>query len=163
MKLKKLKIMMLSLFLGANLFASDVNLTKEEAIKIIQPFYGYLVGKATRAEVDAITDSNWRDHHSNKKGDSWNKKQSLDFLGGPYQQMLPNMKYEMKRVYISGNDVIVRGSLESSPNGKMFLGTPIKEGKTFKIMTIDIHTIKNGKMIKSYHLEDMLGALKQLK
>lgn len=162
MKLLKLKIVAMALLLSTNLFASEQALSKETAIKVIQPFYNYLVGKASRAEVDAITDSSWRDHHSNKKGDSWDKKQSLDFLGGPYQQMLPNMKYEMIKVYISGNDVIVRGSLESSPKGKMFLGTPIKEGKTFKIMTIDIHTIKNGKIIKSYHLEDMLGALKQL-
>jgi hypothetical protein len=35
-------------------------------------------------------------------------------------------------------------------------------GKSFHIMTIDIHELSNGKIVKSYHLEDWSTAVKQL-
>jgi predicted ester cyclase len=35
-------------------------------------------------------------------------------------------------------------------------------GKSFKIMSIDIHTIEDGKIKRSYHVEDWAGAMRQL-
>ena len=37
------------------------------------------------------------------------------------------------------------------------------KGKSFEIMSIDIHTIKDKKIVKTYHIEDWAGALRQLK
>jgi len=36
------------------------------------------------------------------------------------------------------------------------------KGKGFDILTIDIHTLEGGKIIRSYHVEDWAGALRQL-
>ena len=35
-------------------------------------------------------------------------------------------------------------------------------GKKFQIMTIDIHTVKDGKLIAAHHVEDWAGAIRQL-
>jgi hypothetical protein len=35
-------------------------------------------------------------------------------------------------------------------------------GKSFSIMSIDVHTIEGGKMVHSYHIEDWIGATRQL-
>jgi hypothetical protein len=35
-------------------------------------------------------------------------------------------------------------------------------GKSFKLMSIDVHTPEGGKMVRSYHIEDWLGAVRQL-
>ena len=35
-------------------------------------------------------------------------------------------------------------------------------GKGFKIMSIDIHTIEGGKIVCSYHIEDWIGAMRQV-
>jgi predicted ester cyclase len=35
-------------------------------------------------------------------------------------------------------------------------------GKSFKLMSIDVHTIADGKLTRSYHLEDWMGAVRQL-
>ena len=35
-------------------------------------------------------------------------------------------------------------------------------GKSFKLMSIDVHTLENGKLTRSYHLEDWMGAVRQL-
>ncbi|MEC8775090.1 MAG: hypothetical protein VXX79_09610 [Pseudomonadota bacterium] len=47
--------------------------------------------------------------------------------------------------------------------------TPIKpifglerQGRSFKIMTIDIHTVEKGRIVKSHHVEEWFKAMKQL-
>jgi len=42
-----------------------------------------------------------------------------------------------------------------------FMGAP-HTGKSFKLMSIDVHTLEGGKMVRSYHIEDWLGAVRQL-
>ena len=37
------------------------------------------------------------------------------------------------------------------------------KGKSWEIMSIDIHTVENGKVVTSYHVEDWAGAIRQLK
>ena len=61
----------------------------------------------------------------------------------------------------AGDRVIVRGRASGTPKGPLF-GVDGK-GKSFTIMSIDIHTIKDGKIVKTYHVEDWAGALAQLK
>jgi len=46
---------------------------------------------------------------------------------------------------------------------KDFMGMPTDGTKSFKIMTIDVHTVQEGKIIKTNHVEDWATALKQLK
>jgi hypothetical protein len=41
------------------------------------------------------------------------------------------------------------------------MGAP-HSGKSFKLMSIDVHTLEGGKMIRSYHIEDWMGAVRQL-
>jgi predicted ester cyclase len=61
---------------------------------------------------------------------------------------------------VSGDKVIVRGQANGTPPGD-FIGAPHR-GQSFSIMSIDIHTIENGKIIRTFHVEDMLGAQTQL-
>ena len=35
-------------------------------------------------------------------------------------------------------------------------------GKSFRIMSIDIHTVENGKLTRAYHVEDWMSAVRQL-
>ena len=55
----------------------------------------------------------------------------------------------------------MRSRATGTPKGPFF-GVDGK-GKSFDILTIDIHTIKNGQVITTYHVEDWAGALRQLK
>jgi len=59
-------------------------------------------------------------------------------------------------VFVVGDRAIVRGDVAGTPTGELF-GAP-HTGKSFKIMTIDIQTIKHGKLVRTYHLENGLGA-----
>jgi hypothetical protein len=41
------------------------------------------------------------------------------------------------------------------------MGNPTN-GKSFKLMSIDVHTLEGGKIARTYHVEDWQGAFRQL-
>src|SRR5437870_9401706 len=73
----------------------------------------------------------------------------------------PDMKFDIKEILVSGDRVIVRGEVTGTPAGDLF-GVP-HTGKSFRIMAIDIQTIRDGKIARTYHLENWLSALGQLR
>jgi predicted ester cyclase len=54
----------------------------------------------------------------------------------------------------------VRGEATGTPAGEFMGAAPT--GKSFKMMSIDVHTLEGGKMVRTYHIEDWLGAVRQL-
>ena len=92
--------------------------------------------------------------------DCWDKQRSIQVITG-FETSIPDMKFEIKEVLVAGDRVVVRGEVAGTPAGELF-GVP-HTGKSFKIMAIDIQTIKDGKIAKTYHLENWLSALGQLR
>jgi len=69
-------------------------------------------------------------------------------------------KHRGPQVLRVSNQVTVRGEATGTPAGE-FMGVPYT-GKSFKLMSIDVHTLEGGKMVRTYHIEDWLGAVRQL-
>lgn len=59
-----------------------------------------------------------------------------------------------------GNFVTVRSRATGTPVAPFF-GVD-GEGRRFDILTIDIHELEDGVIVRSYHVEDWAGALRQL-
>lgn len=74
--------------------------------------------------------------------------------------VFPGMKFAPREVLVSGNRIVVRGETWGTPSDA-FLGIPPR-GKSFRVMTIDIHSVDDGRIVKSYHVEDWLRATHQL-
>lgn len=68
------------------------------------------------------------------------------------QSLIPDFNIELREVMVAGDKVIVRGELSGSPTGPLMGVDP--QGRSFYIMTTDIHQIAGGKIVHSYHLED---------
>lgn len=79
---------------------------------------------------------------------------------GGFGKLIPDLGWEIKEVLVDGNRIIVRGEARGTPQGAFF-GVPAG-GKSFQIMTIDIHTVANGKLAAAHHVEDWAGAIRQL-
>ena len=71
------------------------------------------------------------------------------------------MKFDIKEGLVSGDRVILRGEVSGTPTGDLF-GVP-HSGKSFLTMAIDIQTIRDGKIARTYHLENWFSALGQLR
>ena len=93
-------------------------------------------------------------------GECWGRDNSIRVVGG-FAKSIPDMKFDIKEVLVAGDRVIVRGEVTGTPAGDLF-GVP-HSGKSFRIMAIDIQTIKDGKIARTYHLENWLSAVGQLR
>ena len=60
----------------------------------------------------------------------------------------------------AGDKVVVRSTI-SGTQAAPFAGFPSK-GKSFSVMAIDIHQFKDGKVVKTWHIENWLSGLFQM-
>lgn len=137
-------------------------LNKDDALKVVTPLYSFFNGKTSADDVRLSFDPNYKSF----SGHGENEYKSQNALIGKFQSFLykaiPDLKWEIKDAFISGNRVIVIGEASGTPAGERFMGVPVVNGNSFKIMSTDIHTIKNGKIVKTYHIENWVGAIQQL-
>ena len=77
-----------------------------------------------------------------------------------FHQTFHDLKITTDDIICSGDKIVVRSTLEATQAGD-FGGFP-PMGRRFTIMAIDIHQLGNGKIIKTWHLEDWLGGLFQM-
>lgn len=79
-----------------------------------------------------------------------------------FWQLIPDLKWEVREMLQDGNRVVVRSIASGSPKGD-FMGMNLNGSKSFKVMTMDIHTMENGQIKQIYHIEDWAAAMKQLR
>jgi predicted ester cyclase len=127
----------------------------------VQVFYEFLSNPDsethTAAFIEASTDT-WE-----SIGDYSGKNKGRDaFLGqiGGFAKLLPDLNWAIEDMHESGDFVTVRSRATGTPVAPFF-GVD-GEGRSFDIMTIDIHELADGKIVRSYHVEDWAGALQQL-
>jgi steroid delta-isomerase-like uncharacterized protein len=75
-------------------------------------------------------------------------------------QTFPDLKVAVQEVLEDGNKVIVRSEISGTQKGA-FLGFPSKNRKLV-IQAIDIHELKDGKIVRTWHSEDWMTGFHQL-
>lgn len=127
----------------------------------VTKFYDLLSNPGAQAQVDAFvaaTSDNWK-----SIGDYSGKNKSRDaFLGqvGGFAKLIPDLKWAVQDMHEDGAFVVVRSRATGTPVAPFF-GVD-GEGRSFDIMTIDIHELKDGVIVQTHHVEDWAGALQQL-
>src|ERR1700720_3618742 len=143
--------------------ASAQSLTEAQARTIIAPWYS-LFNVASRGDVKTIQEqvltADYESCSGYLPGECWGRDTSIKVVGN-FSNSIPDMKFDIKEVLVADDRVIVRGEVAGTPAGDLF-GVP-HTGKSFKIMAIDIQTIKDGMIIKTFHMENWLSALGQLR
>jgi ketosteroid isomerase-like protein len=143
--------------------ASAQNISEAQARAIIAPWYS-LFNATTRGDVKSIQEqvltADYESCAGYLPGECWGRDTSIKVIGN-FSISIPDMKFDIKEVLLSGDRVIVRGEVTGTPAGELF-GAP-HTGKSFRMMAIDIQTIRDGKIAKTYHMENWLSALTQLR
>lgn len=128
---------------------------------LVQTFYDYLSNPTSDIHAEAFKSSTTEAWGS--IGDYSGKIKTRDgFIGqvGGFGKLIPDLNWAVEEMLQDGDRVVVRSRATGTPTGPLF-GVDGK-GKGFDILTIDIHTIEDGKIIRTYHVEDWAGALRQL-
>ena len=76
--------------------------------------------------------------------------------------LIPDLTWEPQELLQDGNQVIVRSVASGSPKGD-FMGLVLDGSRSFRMMTIDIHTVEDGRIRRVHHVEEWATALKQLR
>ena len=162
MKRSTLSATALAALAGAALGASTAlaEMTPESARASLTPFYRALNAANAGEAPDLIKQSTATDWVTCRGNDLCNSREEVIAGIGARLKAIPDLKWEIKEVLVSGDRAIVRGEATGTPAGN-FMGVATN-GKSFKLMSIDVHTIDGGKIVRTYHVEDWQGAFRQL-
>ena len=130
---------------------------------VVEAFYSQLLTKPASSNIAAnaqkIIAPDWLSL-GNNSGKGKTRAQFIRQMSG-FGKAVPNLKWVPQEILRQGNRYVVRARATGTPTGKLF-GIP-PSGKSFDIMSIDIHTVENGMIVRSYHIEDWASAIRQLR
>lgn len=143
--------------------ASAGELTVKQATDLVMPWYG-LFNVAEKHDVRAVHEQVYTEDFKSCSGylpsDCHDRDYSIKMISG-FPKLIPDLRVKVLDVMVSGDKIIVRADARGTPAGEFF-GVP-HTGKSFYIMTIDILTVRDGKISHTYHLENWFNALAQLR
>ena len=161
--MKRLVQLVATAVLTIPLIASAQSLTEAQARAVIAPWYALFnqpVQGDMRTLQEQVLTADYESCWGYLPAECWGRETSIRVVGG-FAKSIPDMKFDIKEVLVSGDRVIVRGEVTGTPAGDLF-GVP-HTGKSFRIMAIDIQPIKDGKIAQTYLLENWLSSLGQLR
>jgi SnoaL-like polyketide cyclase len=139
---------------------AHAEISLEAARASVAPFYKALNAEFAKDSPDLVRQATAPDWVSCRGNDVCNSRDEVIAGIGARLKSVPDLTWQIKEILVSGNQVIVRGEAVGTPAGE-FMGAP-HTGKSFKVMSIDVHTLEGGKMVRSHHIEDWMGAVRQL-
>lgn len=133
---------------------------------IVLPFYQKALTVNTETTPEAVLNNILADSFVSFGTIDVANKSKEQLIGqlGFFWKMIPDLVWIPQEIITNGNQVIVRSKVTGTPNspeGKFF-GVPTDGSKSFQTMSIDIHTVENGKIVKIHHIEDWATAIKQV-
>jgi predicted ester cyclase len=129
---------------------------------VVRAFYERLLSAAAAPDLAqraaAVLAPDWRSFGNNDTGvDAATFVRNVQSVG----QIIPNLHWEVVEMTAAGDCYVVRGRATGTP-AQPFMGVA-PTGHSFNIMSIDIHTVRDGHIVQSYHVEDWAGAVRQLR
>jgi steroid delta-isomerase-like uncharacterized protein len=130
--------------------------------EVVKPFYTKCLTVNAETNTAEVMDKMLADNFQSISSTETKGKAQLTGQVQHFWKLIPDLKWEIQEMLQDGNRVVVRSIASGTPNGDFF-GVPLTGQKSFKIMTIDIHTVEKDQVIQVYHIEDWSTAMKQLK
>ncbi len=146
--------------LGFAASPASAQMTEEAARAGLAPFYRALNAANASEAPELIKQSTTPEWVTCRGNDLCNTRDEVMAAIGQRLRNIPDLKWEIKEVLVAGNRVIVRGEATGTPAGEL-MGAPTN-GKSFKLMSLDVHTLEGGKIARTYHVEDWQGAFRQV-
>lgn len=130
-------------------------------LAVVRAFYSELLSKPTTVTEDDVYAVLARDYVSIPTPPAGPGAEGVFNTLKYFGQAVPDLAWEPQEILQHGNRYTVRGRATGTPVGP-FLGVEPATGKAFDIMSIDILTVENGRLVHVYHVEDWTSAIAQL-
>lgn len=135
-------------------------LTIEHARRIVEPLYDALNQPAKKDVRTLLARATHHGYQSYSTNDDWLNRDQLADVFKEIGSVVPDLRWTIKDILVAGDQITVRGEASGTPRGELFGAKPT--GKSFKTMSIDVFTVKDGKLASAYHVENWIGALQQI-
>jgi predicted SnoaL-like aldol condensation-catalyzing enzyme/predicted ester cyclase len=135
-------------------------LTAERARRIVTPLYEALNQPSKKDVAALLARAASPDYRSYSTNEEWLSREQLAEVFKTLGSAIPDLSWTIKDVLAIGDQIVVRGEMAGRPTGEVFGAKPT--GKSFKSMSIDVFTVKDGKLASAYHVENWVSALQQI-
>lgn len=136
------------------------SLTAHQARAIVAPLYDAL-NEPLKKDIPALLAS-----AANADYQSCSTNQDClgrDELAGQFKMfgtIIPDLHWTIEDIWTSGDRIVVRGEASGTPVQPLFGVKPT--GKSFRTISIDTFTVRNGKLASAYHVENWAAAMQQI-
>jgi predicted ester cyclase len=137
-------------------------MSADEAQSTVLPFYRQALTVNTATSPTAVLERLLAEGFQSVNGQETKSKAALIKQVEYFWKLIPNLSWEVQDVVVGGSKVVVRSVASGSPRGA-FMGLDLDGTRTFRIDTIDIHEVADGRIARVHHLEDWATAIRQLK
>jgi predicted ester cyclase len=129
-----------------------------DAQTLIEPFYDLFRSKQRDWDAGfAVLAEDWKSYYTN--GAYRTKADTRPYIQGLFEQV-PDINVEILDLVVDGPKIAVRSELSGTPVGDFMVP---HTGRSFSIMTIDIHQVgSDGRLAVLHHSEDWGTAIRQL-
>jgi predicted SnoaL-like aldol condensation-catalyzing enzyme/ketosteroid isomerase-like protein len=135
-------------------------LTVEVARKITAPLYEALNQPQKKDVAGLLAQACHPDYKSYSTNDEWLSREQLAEVFKGIGASVPDLTWSVKDIMVSGDRVIVRGRATGTPTSDFWGARPT--GKSFDTMAVDVFTVRGDKLAIAYHVENWVGALRQI-
>jgi predicted ester cyclase len=159
-----------SLALGAALVSTNAqtlqgeiapSLTVEQARAIVAPLYEALNEPTKKDVLALLANATNPDYQSCSTNSDCLSRDQLAGVFTALGKIIPDLHWTIKDIWTSSNRIVVRGEATGTPTGELYGVKPT--GKSFKTISIDMFTVKDGKLATAYHVENWMAATEQIK
>ncbi|HSY07813.1 MAG TPA: ester cyclase [Steroidobacteraceae bacterium] len=135
-------------------------LSVEQARTIVAPLYDALNQPAKKDVAALLAKAAAPDYRSYSTNEDWLTRDQLAEVFETLGAAVPDLRWTIKDVLAVGDQIVVRGEMTGTPTGELFGTRPT--GKGFRSMSIDLFTVKSGKLSSAYHVENWVRAMQQI-
>lgn len=137
---------------------------KADLRAIVTPFYTQALTVNTKTTSTVVLENLLAPGFKSINSQETKDKAALIQQVAFFWKLVPNLVWAPQDIIVGadGRKVVVRSVATGSPKGN-FKGLELDGSKSFKMDTIDIHEVEDGRIVRVHHLEDWATAMKQLK
>ena len=137
-----------------------MSMTIEEARKIVAPLYEALNRPAEKDVSALLALAANPDYRSYSTNQDWLTREQLGEVFKGIGAVIPDLRWTIEEIHTVDDKIVVRGEASGTPIRDLYGAKPT--GKNFRTMSIDLFTVKNGKLASAYHVENWMGAVEQI-
>jgi steroid delta-isomerase-like uncharacterized protein len=137
-------------------------ITHQDVETIVLPFYRLALTVQPDTRPTAVLERILADGFVSTNAQGTKSKAALIAQIEGFWSLIPDLRWEIQDVLTADGKVVVRSVATGTPRGP-FLGVETDGTRTFRIDTIDIHEIADGRVARVHHVEDWASAIRQVR